>query len=398
MAFSQTGGTATVGNLSVGGQSGSTGTAATFSLTGGTFTATNFQSLVAAASSSATITLGGSAQVVLPAFPVPAGTANLTFDFTTGSLAPQAASAVYLRGMTAASLTANGANFNVASGKDITIGQSFADASGAAGTLRKTGVGALTLTNTSTYSGATTVSNGTLLVNGVIASPVTVIAGATLGGNGTINGSVTLNGTVSPGTSVGTLTTGNETWNGGATNRFEISSATNSAGRDLLNISGTLNVQATAGSKFAVKLVSMTNTTTAGRVPDFQTTNSYTWVVATASGGILNFDASKFAIDASSFSNAYTGVFSVALQGNNLVVNYLPPPTIISYGPLSGGSFPLTFSGPSGQSYTVLTSTNVALPLASWTVLTSGTFGGSPVIYADPAATNAQQFYRIKSP
>jgi autotransporter-associated beta strand protein len=113
-------------------------------------------------------------------------------------------------------------------------------------------VGTLTLTNVNTYTGSTTISNGTLLVNGSISSPVTVIAGATLGGSGTVGGSVSLNGTVSSGTSVGTLNTGSQTWNGGATNRFELSSATNSAGRDLLNINGTLNVQATAGSKFTV--------------------------------------------------------------------------------------------------------------------------------------------------
>ena len=65
---------------------------------------------------------------------------------------------------------------------------------------------------------------------------------------------------------------------------------------------------------------------------------------------------------------------------------------------MNGRSFPLTFSGSSGQSYQVLTSTNVALPLSSWTVLTSGTFGASPVTYTDTGATSAQQFYCIKSP
>jgi hypothetical protein len=90
----------------------------------------------------------------------------------------------------------------------------------------------------------------------------------------------------------------------------------------------------------------------------------------------------------------------VAAQANNLVVNYTAaaPLAILGSGPLSGTSFPLTFSGPSGQSYQVLTSTNIVLPLASWTVLTTGTFGASPVTYTDTSATNAQQFYRIVSP
>jgi hypothetical protein len=77
------------------------------------------------------------------------------------------------------------------------------------------------------------------------------------------------------------------------------------------------------------------------------------------------------------------------------------PPTLSGYGPLSAGSFPLAFSGPSGQTYQVLSSTNVARPLANWTVLKSGTFGvGGPTStnYTDTGATNAQQFYRIQSP
>jgi autotransporter-associated beta strand protein len=404
--FNQTGGTATVGTLTLGGNLATSGTnTATLSLTAGTFTANSFTRLALGNDDVVAITIGGTARVTLPAFPTARGTnasATITFDSTSGFLSPLAASTAYLPAGSFANhayLTTNGANFNA--GQNITIGQGFEDAPGQAGKLTKTGTATLTLSGTNTYIGATTVSNGTLLVNGAISSPVTVIAGATLGGSGNIGGSVALNGTVSPGTSVGTLTTGSQTWNGGATNRFELSSATNSAVSDLLNINGTLNVQATAGNKFTVKLVSMTNATTAGLVPDFKGNSNYTWTVATASGGVLNFDASKFAIDTSAFSNAFTDTFSVAVQGNSLVVNYgapLAPPTLVSYGPWSGGSLPLTFSGPNGQTYKVLSSTNVALPLASWTVLSSGAFGASPVTYTDTSATNANQFYRIQSP
>jgi autotransporter-associated beta strand protein len=71
-----------------------------------------------------------------------------------------------------------------------------------------------------------------------------------------------------------------------------------SAGMDRLNINGTLDVQANSGNLFTVMLVSMATTTTPGLVPDFNGSTNYTWVIAAASGGILNFDASKFAIDA----------------------------------------------------------------------------------------------------
>jgi fibronectin-binding autotransporter adhesin len=89
----------------------------------------------------------------------------------------------------------------------------------------------------------------------------------------------------------------------------------------------------------------------------------------------------------------------LAVNGTTLVyVVDVVSPTISGYGPLSGTSFPVTFSGPSGQTYKVLTGTNGALPLASWTVLTAGTFTANPETYTDTSATNAQRFYRIQSP
>jgi hypothetical protein len=85
-------------------------------------------------------------------------------------------------------------------------------------------------------------------------------------------------------------------------------------------------------------------------------------------------------------------------NGTLAVVKAVTPPVLSGFGPLSGSSFPLTFSGMSDQTYRVLTSTNVALPMASWRQLTSGTFGASPVHYTDTSATNATRFYRIVSP
>ena len=66
-----------------------------------------------------------------------------------------------------------------------------------------------------------------------------------------------------------------------------------------------------------------------------------------------------------------------------------------SVGSLSQGSFTLTFSGSSGQSYTLLMSTNVALPRAMWLPLTTGTFGATAVTFMDTGATNAERFYQI---
>jgi predicted outer membrane repeat protein len=67
---------------------------------------------------------------------------------------------------------------------------------------------------------------------------------------------------------------------------------------------------------------------------------------------------------------------------------------------LLNGSFQFSFTNTPGASFTVLTATNIALPLSNWTVLgtpteiTPGNFQ-----YADPQATNQpQRFYGIRSP
>lgn len=78
------------------------------------------------------------------------------------------------------------------------------------------------------------------------------------------------------------------------------------------------------------------------------------------------------------------------------VVQYNPPQLIgISLG---GAGVILTMNGTNGQPYKVLTSTNVANPLSTWTTNATGTLTGSTLYYTNGPATNAQQFYLITSP
>jgi len=240
-------------------------------------------------------------------------------------------------------------------------------------------VSALTLNNRQiVFSGVTTVNTGSLLVNNTTGpGNVTVNSGGTLGGTGTIGGAVTVNagGTLSPGASLGTLTlSGNLTLNAGSTNIFVVNGGTptNSAVvlGGTLTCGGVLNIVTngafTAGQTF--QLFSGAGPSNAGNFAN----------IAGSPGNGLSF----------AFTNGVLSVVSTALT----------PPTLSGWRPLSGTSFPLTFSGPSGQTYSVLSSTNVALPLSSWTTQSSGIFGASPVNYTDTNATNAQQFYRIQSP
>ena len=63
-------------------------------------------------------------------------------------------------------------------------------------------------------------------------------------------------------------------------------------------------------------------------------------------------------------------------------------PQIESAALLPDRNFRLVFSGAAGQHYTVLANTNVTSPLGAWSPLASGTFGASPAVYDDLAATN----------
>jgi hypothetical protein len=73
-------------------------------------------------------------------------------------------------------------------------------------------------------------------------------------------------------------------------------------------------------------------------------------------------------------------------------------PVINGRGSWSNREFTLRFSGSNGQSYGVLTSTNLLLPLSQWTRIAGGTFGSSAVTYTNTNAINPEQFYRIVSP
>jgi autotransporter-associated beta strand protein len=80
------------------------------------------------------------------------------------------------------------------------------------------------------------------------------------------------------------------------------------------------------------------------------------------------------------------------------VNSVLEPPVIISEG-IIGSNFQLTISGPSGQTWKVVTNADVTVPLGSWSTMSSGTFTASPTTVTDPSGT-AQPglFYRVISP
>lgn len=270
--------------------------------------------------------------------------------------------------------------------------------------ITKVGTGRLTLDGTLSYDRTTTVSNGVLAIasannpsTSLDSSPtINVRAGAvldvsarsdstlTLGnvtgqvlsGSGTIWGSLAegANSTINPGDGIGTLTVTGTAALGGLVN-LELN-RTNTPNADRLvaasiTYGGTLTVTNIGPMLQGGDTFQLFSGTVSG---SFAATN----LPALAPG--LSWDASQ-----------------LNLNGRLSVAGQVIPPQIS--GLLVAGTTNVLSGtgGMPGAAYSVLTSTNVALPLASWTALGNGTFApDGSWIYTNRFATNALQFYTVR--
>ena len=208
--------------------------------------------------------------------------------------------------------------------------------------INKEGKGALNLTGANTYSGTTTVANGSLFVNNTTGSgtgtgSVVVNAGATLGGSGNIlptgTNTVIVNGILAPGNSPGTLTIGSAatptTFNLNGTYVFELATAgtpgvaansglstiTPGVSHDFLSVFGTLNFGAT--STFNISSLGATG---------FDNTQSYSWLVGSANGGILSGTPTLGTAIGSDFLSAPIGNFALSSSDGKLFLNFTAVP------------------------------------------------------------------------
>ena len=248
--------------------------------------------------------------------------------------------------------------------------------------LGKRGLGTLTLTGNSTYTGATTILGGTLAVNGTLAeSAVTVSVNGTLAGSGILGSNVTVNGTIAPGSTnlIGGLTCSNGVTLAGTTwlklNRTGSPAKADSITAATLTLGGTLTVTNIGGTLQAGDTFTVFNS------PGLSGMFSVTNLPPLASG--LAWDD----------TTAVNGKLTVVSTGP------LPQPVITSVS-LSGSS--LIFSGTNGtagQSYTVLSSTNLTVALTNWIPVVTNTFGAGSFSITNTVVPGApQKFYIMRIP
>jgi autotransporter-associated beta strand protein len=276
------------------------------------------------------------------------------------------------------------------------------------GGIAMNGTGKLTLTNAQTYSGDTWVSSGTLALSGVGSissssnlvvasgakldasaradSTLKLVSGQTLSGFGSVLGKVVVtNGaTISPGDNnndLGALTL-NSTLNlTGGQARMKISKSGVALANDSLAGITTL----TYGGTLVVTNVTSDATPLAPG-------DSFKLFNATAyTGSFANYNLPPLA------ANLLWNTSQLATSGTLSVIT-LTTPVLSGTMTVGGSGMQLSFSGNNGQTYKVLGSTNITLPMASWQVLTNGTFGAGPASFTDTANIQPVRFYRIVSP
>ena len=270
------------------------------------------------------------------------------------------------------------AQINVDGGSSMTFSNATG-ISGAAFNLTKGGGGTLVLPGANNTWASLTVSAGTVALNGTSgAGPISVLTGATLSGAGTIGGSVDVqaDATLAPGASIGTLNIGgNLTLAGNLA--IEVNRSV-SPSNDLVNVTGTIGNSG----------VGVINVANLG--PALQAGDKFKLFNKPVSGGATM-----------TIAGGGTAVWSNKLEvDGSIEVVSVPLPRIVTSGVIGSDFIFSGTNGVPGGAYEVLSSTDVGLPLASWTLVNSGNFDGSGNFSVTIAinATEPQRYYLLRLP
>ena len=110
--------------------------------------------------------------------------------------------------------------------------------------------------------------------------------------------------------------------------------------------------------------------------------------ISSSNNGVVNFAFT---------STATNRTAHITLLGQSISITQTPLPMLFNPKKLGPGNFQFSFSNANYVSaYTVLSTTNLSLPLANWTIVgTSSNVSPGLIQFTDAQATNAQRFYRV---
>jgi autotransporter-associated beta strand protein len=262
----------------------------------------------------------------------------------------------FIAGFTNAVIQAGGVVIETEAGRIANVTQALQGSGG----LTKTGAGILRLDGVNSYTGATIVNGGALGGTGVIAGAVTVNAAGTLAPGNADIGTLTINNTLN--LQGGALLKVNSS----TLTSDQVSSLTDVAyggGLVVTNLSGTPFVGGEVFQIFAASGSKSGNFSSVTILPETGATGSF---------------------------NPATGELTISVT----VAPVFDPISVV------GGNLIWTGSGfPANGSYSILTSTNVAAPLAAWTTNSTGIFSGSGGFSnAIPLGLDPHRFFLLKTP
>ena len=336
-------------------------------------------------------TLQVSSDVNLGAAPGVATSGHLTLD----NAILAASSGFTLSANRGIALGTTGTNATTFGGIDVAASQTLSYAgimadrtSTNSGGLIKFGAGQLTLSGVNSYSGDTRISSGALVLTGV----GTIGSGTNLyvGSNATFNVTGTAGYTLAANRVLVTTNGGTATLAG---------NIDASAGALVIGYArGTPTVSVTGGSLTLAAGTPTTVNLSNGGTP--LSAGNYKLVATNGgSAAVTGAAPTVLAIGGDGIAGGATASLSISNSELYLVITggTLYPPTLDGITLGSGGAI-MTFSGTNGQTYQVLTSTDVATPLTNWTPVAAGTFSGVPVSYTNSPASEAKRFFIITSP
>jgi fibronectin-binding autotransporter adhesin len=251
------------------------------------------------------------------------------------------------------------------------------------GSLTETGNGTLVIGAAYGWSGDTTVSGGTLDLSSSASPTLALGAGQTLKGNGTIIGSISAGpgSTVAPGLSIGRLTVSDAITLGGTTiMELNRASGTNDLLRSTnssITYGGTLIVTNLGGGFTGGETFKLFDSGIGGYPGSFSAIQlpllpaGLSWNTNLSANGSLSISGS--------LNLAKPTITRLSVTGGNIIV--------------SG-----TNNAGAGGTYSVFTSTNLALSLTNWTLLTNATFDAKGNFAVTNATSGDRSFYILRVP